>query len=78
MKMNKRFAVALCVALAIMSLTGFAIAETAPKEEAFAQWNADAPVLNALIAYVDAVTDPDSRTSSPRRTGSPCSIWTAR
>ena len=78
MKMNKRFAVVLCVALAIMSLTVFAIAETAPAGNVFTLWNADAPALNALIAYVDAVTDPDSRTSSPRRTGSPCSIWTAR
>ena len=30
------------------------------EEAAFAQWNADAPALKALIEYVEAVTDPDS------------------
>ena len=29
-------------------------------EASFALWNADAPALNALIDYVEAVTDPDS------------------
>ncbi len=48
-----------------MLLTGFALAEEAPAaegeyEEAFAEWNPDAPALNALIEYVEAVTDPDS------------------
>ena len=32
------------------------VAEEAP----FTQWNPDAPALNALIEYVEAVTDPDS------------------
>ena len=48
-----------------MLLTGFVLAEEAPAaegeyEEAFAEWNPDAPALNALIEYVEAVTDPDS------------------
>ena len=51
---------ALLLALA-MALMGFAFAEEAPvEEEAFALWNAEAPALNALIDYVEAVTDPDS------------------
>ncbi|MBR4443847.1 MAG: haloacid dehalogenase-like hydrolase, partial [Clostridia bacterium] len=48
-----------------MLLTGFALAEEAPAaegeyEEAFAEWDPDAPALSALIEYVEAVTDPDS------------------
>lgn len=63
MKLNRLLAVLLCTALAMMGLTGFAFAEEAPAKatgEAFSQWNADAPALNALIEYVQAVTDPDS------------------
>jgi hypothetical protein len=30
------------------------------EETPFTQWNPDAPALNALIEYVEAVTDPDS------------------
>lgn len=60
MKLNKLLAVLLCAALMMMSLTGFAFAEAVPVEEPFSQWNADAPALNALTEYVEAVTDPDS------------------
>ena len=51
-------AVLLTLTLMLASLTGFALAEAAP--EHFSQWNPDAPALNALIEYVEAVTDPDS------------------
>lgn len=57
---------ALVMAL-LMAFTGFAFAEEAPAaqeataaQEPFSQWNADAASLNALIDYVEAVTDPDS------------------
>ena len=59
MKVNRLLAVLLCVALVMMGLTGFAMAEEAV-EEPFFLWNADAPALNALTEYVEAVTDPDS------------------
>ena len=56
---------ALLMAL-LMAFTGFAFAEEAPAaEEPFAQWNPDAPSLNALIDYVEAVTDPDSEDFIP-------------
>ena len=64
MKMNRLLAVLLCAAMAMMSLTGFAFAEEAT-EEPFSQWNADAPALNALIEYVEDVTDPDSENFIP-------------
>ncbi|MBQ8963682.1 MAG: haloacid dehalogenase-like hydrolase, partial [Clostridia bacterium] len=54
--------IALLLALA-MATAGFAVAEEAPtveNGEAFSQWNPDAPALNALVEYVEAVTDPDS------------------
>ncbi len=60
MKKNKLLAALLCVALVITSLAGCAFAEPASGEEAFAQWNSEAPALNALIEYVEAVTDPES------------------
>lgn len=58
----KKTTVLMALILALtMLLSGFAFAEEAPaEEEAFSQWNADAPALNALIEYVEAVTDPDS------------------
>ena len=56
MKMNRLLIVLLCMALAMMSLTGFAFAEEATGE-VFSQWNPDAPALNALIEYIAAVTD---------------------
>ncbi|MBQ8953300.1 MAG: haloacid dehalogenase-like hydrolase, partial [Clostridia bacterium] len=59
MKMNRLLAMLLCAAL-MMGLAGFAVAEEAAEEEAFSLWNADAPALNALVEYVEAVTDPDS------------------
>ena len=46
----------LSVLLAFTSVAGFALAEAA-EEEPFSLWNPDAPALNALIEYVEAVTD---------------------
>ena len=50
--------------LLLTALTGVSLAETVPAaeeyEDAFTQWNADAPALNALIDYVEAVTDENS------------------
>ena len=64
MKANRLLAALLCAALAMMGLSGFAMAEEAG-EEPFSLWNADAPALNALVEYVEAVTDPDSEDFIP-------------
>ena len=53
MKLNRLLAVLLCVALVMMGLIGFAVAEEAG-EDSFSLWNADAPALNALTEYVEA------------------------
>ena len=59
MKLRSLIAVLLAVMLATLGLTGFA--EETPADEAdFTLWDPDAPALNALIEYVEAVTDPDS------------------
>ena len=55
----------LCVLLALGSVTGAAFAGEIPtaepaQEEYFTQWNAEAPALNALVDYVETVTDPES------------------
>ena len=55
----------LCVLLTLGSVTGAAFAGEIPtaepaQEEYFTQWNAEAPALNALVDYVEAVTDPES------------------
>ena len=66
--MKKLWAVLLCVVLAITGVTGIAMAEEATTEvteDTFSQWNPDAPALNALIEYVEAVTDPDSEDFIP-------------
>ena len=47
-------------ALLTSAFAGLALAEEGDVEEPFSEWNADAPALNALIEYVEAVTDPDS------------------
>ena len=62
--MNKISLLTLIVAL-ILALTatcGFAeeAAEAEAYEEPFEQWNSDAPALNALIEYVESVTDESS------------------
>ena len=50
-----------CVMIASLLFTGMAgTAMAEDYEEAFAEWNADAPALNALIDYVEAVTDESS------------------
>ena len=51
-------AVLLTLTLLLATLTGSALAESAP--EHFSLWNPDAPALNALVEYVEDVTDPDS------------------
>ena len=56
---NIRPALLLAVLLALGTVTGFAFAEAA-EEEPFSLWNPEAPALNALIEYVESVTDPDS------------------
>jgi len=48
MTAKRLLAVLLCVALALTSLAGFASGEEAA-EEAFSQWNPDAPAMKALI-----------------------------
>ena len=58
MKTNKLLAALLCMLLVIFNLTSFALVEE--NEDAFAQWNENAPALNALIDYVEAVTDESS------------------
>ena len=64
--MKKRMTALLAGLLAAMLMlagpAGFALAETEPaaEEEVFAEWNLDAPSLQALIEYVEAVTDESS------------------
>ena len=66
MKKNRFALISLLIALAmtLAAMSGMALAEDAGAAEvageAFSQWNPDAPALNALIDYVEAVTDPDS------------------
>ena len=54
--MKKRMALLMTVIMALTGFSGFALAESA-EVEAFSLWNADAPALNALVEYVEAVTD---------------------
>ena len=63
--MKKSIFLVLTLMLAlIVALAGFAVAEETPATEAgegaFSLWNAGAPALNALVDYVESVTDPDS------------------
>ena len=65
MKTNRLLATLMLALLVIGSAAGVACAGETPAvepagEEYFAQWNADAPALNALVEYVEAVTDPNS------------------
>ena len=60
--MKRIMALMLVMLLALSGMTA-AFADEAPAaeyEDAFTQWNADAPSLNALLDYVEAVTDPES------------------
>ena len=67
-KPNVWMAILLAALLALTSLGGFALAEADQAEaedasiyeEAFPSWNPDAPALNALIEYVETVTDESS------------------
>ncbi len=54
--MKKRMALLMTVIMALTGFSGFVLAESA-EVEAFSLWNADAPALNALVEYVEAVTD---------------------
>ena len=61
----KKLAFLLTLVLALTAIAGLSLAEGAPEaealyEEAFPNWNPEAPALNTLIDYVEAVTDPDS------------------
>ena len=61
----KKLALLLTLVLALTAIAGLSLAEGAPEaealyEEAFPNWNPEAPALNTLIDYVEAVTDPDS------------------
>ena len=56
MRKNRLLAGLLCAVLALVSMTGFAFAEEATRE-AISQWNPDAPALNELTEYIEAVTD---------------------
>ena len=62
MKKTSLAALLIALVLALTSVCGFAeeAAESVADEQPFEQWNEDAPALNALIEYVEAVTDPDS------------------
>ena len=51
--------------LAAILLCGFSAVAEGEAEAPFSQWNPDAPALNALIEYVEAVTDPDSEDFIP-------------
>ena len=61
-KLLNGMALLLALALAMACVPGVAFAEEAePEGDAlFEQWNPDALALNALVEYVEAVTDPDS------------------
>ena len=63
---KKLLSLALVLMLALTSVSGLALAEETV-EEPFAEWNADAPALNALVDYVEAVTDESSPDYIPER-----------
>ena len=46
--------------LSVSTVLAETVSETEKNKDAFSQWNADAPALNALIDYVEAVTDESS------------------
>jgi len=60
MKLRSILSILMAVALALTAFSGLAMAEKAGNVFMFTQWNPDAPALNALIGYVEDVTDPDS------------------
>ena len=65
-KMTMTISLLLALLLAMTSLTfAEAVTEAEEQEEVFTQWNTDAPALNALIEYVEDVTDPDSENFIP-------------
>lgn len=62
----KKLSILLALIMALTGMAGLSLAETAAEpaaeaqgeyEDAFAEWVPDAPSLNALIEYVEAVTD---------------------
>ncbi len=65
---QKMTAMVMAVTLALSLMPAFALAEKASKTEeaAFEYWNEDAPALNALISYVEAVTDENSPDYIPK------------
>ena len=65
---QKMTALIMAVTLALSLMPAFALAEEASKTEeaVFEYWNEDAPALNALISYVEAVTDENSPDYIPK------------
>ncbi len=59
---QKAAALITAIVLVMSLMTTFALAEETPtaEEAVFEQWNENAPALNALIDYVEAVTDENS------------------
>ena len=60
--MKKSLAMLMALLMMLTGLTGLALAEDEAYEygDVFAEWNEDAPSLQALIEYVEAVTDEES------------------
>lgn len=72
MKTNKLLALLMCALLLVTLVTGTAFAEAVTEAETedeayFTQWNPDAPALDALVDYVEAVTDSASPDFIPER-----------
>ncbi len=65
---QKMTVLVMAVTLALSLMPAFALAEEAAKTEeaVFQHWNEDAPALNALISYVEAVTDENSPDYIPK------------
>ena len=64
MQTRKLLCVLLCALLVIIGTAGIALGEESPaaadRETYFTQWNEGAPALDALVEYVEAVTEADS------------------
>ena len=70
-KMKSLTVFLLVLALALGCFPGFALAEEPEREYEtyFEHWNMDAPALNALMDYVEAVTDEASPDYIPEKDG---------
>ena len=65
---QKMTALVMAITMVMSLMTAFVLAEEASETEkaVLEQWNADAPALNALIDYVQAVTDENSPDYIPK------------